>query len=391
MGYEVDVFTRREHPDLPRVAVWMDNVRIIQIDAGPACLIPKEEILPYMSAFGEDMIAFMREEQIWYDLVHANFFMSALVAMELKRMLGIPFVVTFHALGHVRKIHQGSQDKFPPERIAIEGAVMQHADQIIAECPQDREDLISYYNAPPGRISIIPCGVNPLEVYPVDRKVARRLLNLPEEGKILLQLGRMVPRKGVDNVIRALAGLNEAYSQTMLVIVGSNVPAATGERDPELERLRALAEDLHVEDRVIFTGQKDRHELKYFYSAADIFITTPWYEPFGITPLEAMACGTPVIGSDVGGIKYSVSHGRTGLLVHPKDPVALSEAIEELFENESLQAEMRTNAVKRVHALFTWEGIARKMKHLYQEAIQNSALEFAGRKRGAYEKSHIYR
>lgn len=378
MGYQVDVFTRRENPDLPTVTIWLEEVRVIQIDAGPPAFIPKEELLPYMATFREEMISFMEEEQVNYHLIHANFFMSALVAMELKQLLGIPFVVTFHALGHVRKIYQGNNDRFPPERIYIESEVILQANQIIAECPQDKEDLINYYQAPVNKITIIPCGVNLDEVYAVDKEKAREILHLPKNEKIILQLGRMVPRKGVDNVIRALAQLK--MQDVKLVIVGSNVPASSGEADPELERLCTLAQELDVAGQVIFAGQRDRHELKHYYSAADIFITTPWYEPFGITPLESMACGTPVIGSEVGGIKYSVADGRTGVLVPPKDPVSLAAAIFKLLQNDHLRQEMGSNAMRRIHALFTWDCIARKMKYLYQQVI-NEAY---------YEKSHIY-
>lgn len=378
MGYTVDVFTRRESPDIPYVTAWMDDVRVIQIDAGPARLIAKEELLPHMAAFREEMISFMEESQTTYHLVHANFFMSALVAMELKQLLGIPFVVTFHALGHVRKVYQGHNDRFPPERTDIEADVILQANQIIAECPQDKEDLINYYQAPVNKITIIPCGVNLNEVYAVDKEKAREILHLPKEDKIILQLGRMVPRKGVDNVIMALAQLN--MSDVKLIIVGSNVPASSGEVDHELERLRKLAADLKVADQVIFAGQRNRYELKHYYSAADVFITTPWYEPFGITPLESMACGTPVIGSDVGGIKYSVADGRTGLLVPPRDPVSLAAAIFKLLQDDTLRQEMGSNAIKRIHALFTWECVARKMKYLYQQVINETY----------YEKSHIY-
>lgn len=378
MGYAVDVFTRRENPDLPAVTMWMEEVRVIQIDAGPATVIAKEELLPYMAAFREEMISFMEEEQTAYHLVHANFFMSALVAMELKQLLGIPFVVTFHALGHVRKIYQGDKDRFPPERTDIETEVILQANQIIAECPQDKEDLINYYKAPVHKITIIPCGVNLDEVYAVDKEKAREILKLPKNEKIILQLGRMVPRKGVDNVIRAMAHLK--MPDVKLIIVGSNVPASSGDVDHELERLRTLANELKVGAQVIFAGQRSRHELKHYYSAADLFITTPWYEPFGITPLESMACGTPVVGSDVGGVKYSVADGRTGLLVPPEDPVSLAAAVFKLLQDDSLRQEMGSNAIKRIHALFTWECVARKMKYLYQQVI-NEAY---------YEKSHIY-
>lgn len=379
-GYIIDIFTRRESEDVQRCIEWPGGIRIIHVDAGPAKVIPKECLLPYMAAFREDMLAFMAEENITYQLIHANFFMSALVAMELKAQTNIPFVVTFHALGHIRRIHQGDQDRFPPERIAIEEEVIRRAERIIAECPQDMDDLINYYDAPQDKIIIIPCGVNTEEVYPVNKELARTLLKLPPDEKILLQLGRMVQRKGIDNVIKTLSMLKDRKVQ--LIIVGGGDDTTV-----EMNRLMRLAKKAGVESRVTFTGQRDRWELKYYYAAADLFITTPWYEPFGITPLEAMACGTPVIGSNVGGIKYSVADGQTGILVPPQDPDMLCRAIDSLLRAPVLMKQMSENAIKRVNTLFTWELVAQKMQMVYQDIMQDES----GRKSQFYEKSHIYR
>jgi D-inositol-3-phosphate glycosyltransferase len=379
-GYAVDIFTRRESEEVQRCIEWDDGIRIIHVDAGPAKVMPKESLLPYMAAFRDDMLAFMVKENVIYTLVHANFFMSALVAMELKAQINIPFVVTFHALGHIRRMHQGDNDGFPPERIAIEEDVIRRADRIIAECPQDKEDLINHYGAPEEKITIIPCGVNPEEVYPVDKQLARALLKLAPNDKILLQLGRMVPRKGVDNVIKALSMLKNR--KVKLLIVGGGEDTTI-----ELNRLMQLAKRFGVTSRVTFIGQVDRMELKYYYAAADIFITTPWYEPFGITPLEAMACGTPVIGSNVGGIKYSVAEGITGILVPPQDPATLCRALDALLRAPILMKQMSENAINRINNLFTWKLIAQKMQIVYQDIIQQEG----SKKSFSYEKSHIYR
>jgi len=366
MGYQIDIFTRREDKKLPQVVPFGDKIRIIHVNAGPAEDIPKETLLQYMPAFKTDMLRFMEKEQLSYDLVHANFFMSALVAMELKKETGIPFVVTFHALGHIRRIHQGDNDQFPKERITIEENAVKEASLVIAECPQDREDLMKYYNAPAEKITIIPCGVNTDELYPVNKSVARSLLGLPYDEKVLLQLGRMVPRKGVDNVIMALAKVRCRNAKVRLLIVGGDADTAK-----ELARLKQLADDLKVSDKVYFLGQKSRKDLKYYYTAADLFITTPWYEPFGITPLEAMACGTPVIGSNVGGIKFSVADGHSGALVPPKDPDALARRITALLQSPAVLREMGNNALRRVNKLFTWELVARDMQTVYERIIGN--------------------
>lgn len=377
-GYEVDIFTRWEHAQLPQVVQWRNGVRVVHIKAGPVECIPKEQLLPYMADFRENMLAFMRNEQIQYDLIHANFFMSALVALELKAILHVPFVVTFHALGHVRRIHQGEQDKFPPERLDIESSAIKLADYIIAECPQDREDLIKYYNAPPDKIRVVPCGVNTEEMFPVDQRLARMKLKLPQDDFVLLQLGRMVQRKGVDNVIRALTKLRYTGTRIRLIIVGGEDEVCGLGYNPEIARLKQLAKELGVQHCVTFAGRKGREELKYYYAAADIFITTPWYEPFGITPLEAMACGTAVIGADVGGIKYSILDGKTGLLVPPKDPQALADKINELLMRRPVLEEMGRNGIKRVQALFTWERVAQLMSRLYEKAIASNDIALSG-------------
>src|SRR5262245_36938192 len=193
-GHEVDVFTRRNSARLPDQCECGPGVRVIHVPAGPPSAIRKESLLPFMDEFSRFVCEFCDREGD-YDIVHANFFMSALVASDLRRTHGIPYVVTFHALGRVRRLHQGPADEFPDERLEIEDAIVAEADRIIAECPQDMADLIERYGADPGRLTIIPCGFDPEEFWPLDRAEARRLLGWHLNAPILLQLGRMVPRK----------------------------------------------------------------------------------------------------------------------------------------------------------------------------------------------------
>lgn len=366
LGFEVDIYTRREDSAVEQVISYRPGVRVINVQAGPPVQISKEEILPYMEEFREQMLQFIQTEGIGYQLIHANFWMSGLVAMELKKMLNIPLVITFHALGYVRKIHQKEQDRFPPERVNIERDIVRFADGIVAECPQDKDDLMNHYDADPDRIAVIPCGFNPNEFFPVHKNLSRKLLNLDDDDKIILQLGRIVPRKGIDNVIRAFALTVVPGKKIKLVIVGGEGAVSGIGENEEMRRLRDVAAELNVAENVIFAGRKERSELKYYYSAADLFITTPWYEPFGITPLEAMACGTPVIGADVGGIKHSVIDGKTGMLVPPNNPQILSDRIELLLCNEKLIDNMGVRARLHVQENFTWRKVALKMKRLYE-------------------------
>ena len=370
LGFVVDVFTRRDDALQPEVVAWLPNVRVVHVPAGPAECVEKERLLGYMDAFTDSMIGFIEKQPFSYHIIHANFFMSALVAANIKKQLGIPYVVTFHALGLVRRVHQKEADSFPVERLEIERMIAQDADFIIAECPQDKKDLIYHYDAPPANITIIPCGFCAKEFYPVPQADARQKLGLPQDEFILLQLGRMVPRKGVDNVIQSLPFIKNTSKKIRLVIVGGEGDLACGELTPEIGRLQRIAAENGVTTQVTFAGRRQRDMLKYYYAAADIFISTPWYEPFGITPLEAMACGTPVIGSNVGGIKYSVADGETGYLVPPKDPVALAQKVQLLLNNEQQMRQMQKAALKRVNTYFTWEKVTAAISDLYLRVAQ---------------------
>jgi D-inositol-3-phosphate glycosyltransferase len=365
-GYKVDVFTRKDDAGLADIVNWVDGVRVINVKGGPEATIVKEDLLQYMDEFKNNMVKFIMKNNIDYSLVHANFFMSALVAMGIKEELGIPFVVTFHALGHVRRIYQAEADKFPVERLAIEEEAVRQASLIVAECPQDKEDLMQYYNAPEDKISIVPCGFSANEFYPMDKEAARRVLGLPQDEHIILQLGRMVPRKGVDNVIEALAKVKVKSKPVRLVIVGGECEELEEDKCPEYARLLNIAREHGVVEKILFAGRKDRSRLKFYYAASDLFVTTPWYEPFGITPLEAMACGTPVIGANVGGIKYSVKDGETGLLVNPHNAVELAGAISDLLNDPAMLNEMGTNAIDRVNEHFTWAKVAQQISMVYR-------------------------
>jgi D-inositol-3-phosphate glycosyltransferase len=367
LGDRVDVYTRRDREDLPEVVDWVPGVRVIHVPAGPAREIPKEQLLPYMPAFTAFMLRRLRSHPV--DLVHANFFLSGLVACDVKEALGTPFVITFHALGRVRRQFHGANDGFPDERFAIEERIVAEADAIVAECPQDEEDLIRLYNADPARISIVPCGFDPAEFAPASRPLARLDLGLDPGERVLLQLGRMVPRKGIDTVIRAAGILEREGLPVRLLVVGGPERDLEGVELPELDRLRGIARDEGIEERVSFLGRRDRDELAAYYNAADIFVSTPWYEPFGITPLEAMACGTPVLGANVGGIKFTVRDAETGYLVPPNDPVALAERAAHLFRNPKLLAVLGRQAIRRVNDLFTWERVAEAMTAIYEEVL----------------------
>jgi D-inositol-3-phosphate glycosyltransferase len=370
LGYDVDVFTRRDSEVLPETAEWMDGVRIVHVPAGPPQFVRKEDLFPYMQAFTDYMVRFCKCQRKAYDMIHANFWMSGLVAADLKRLLGTPFVITFHALGRVRRQHQRQADEFPDDRFSVEDRIVQEADHIIAEAPQDEEDLIRLYNAEPSKITIVPCGFDPTELWPISKPLARISLGLRPEERVILHIGRLVPRKGIDNVIRGFSGLIHRHqSPARLLIVGGDSDDPDPRFTPEIGRLQQIAMAEHVAEHVTFVGRRGRDQLKYYYSAADIFVTTPWYEPFGITPLEAMACGTPVIGSNVGGIKFTVRDSETGYLVPPNDADALADKLAHLYAHPKLLGVFGRQAVQRVNDLFTWKKVAQGLSSLYEQVL----------------------
>lgn len=385
MGYKVDVSTRRDNACTPEIVKSINGVRIIHVRAGPASFVRKEELLPFMDEFGDNFLAFCRRQASPYDIVHANFFMSGLVALRVKRELRIPFVVTFHALGRVRRLHQQAADEFPEERPLIEEQIIADTDRIIAECRQVKEDMINLYRADPSKITVIQCGFDSAELWPTDKAHARVTLGLGMEDRIILQLGRMVPRKGVDNVIRAVALLRSVYGiDSKLLIVGGESDQPDPAVTPEIGRLQVIAEAENISDRVIFAGRCNRRMLRYYYSVTDLFITTPWYEPFGITPVEAMACGIPIIGAAVGGIKTTVSNGKTGFLVPPHDPAAAAECIAHLYSNPERLKALGEAGLRRANSQFTWTKVGKRIARLYETVVhagQGELLHRTARKR----------
>lgn len=368
-GHIVDVYSRADDADLPREMCWRDGVRIVNVPAGPAHAIPKEDILPYMGDFEHFLESRFRREAdagTPYDIVHANFFMSAMASLPVARRMGIPLVVTFHALGRVRRLYQGKADTFDDKRFDIEDDIVRNADRIIAECPQDREDLLELYNADPHRISMIPCGFDADEMAPLDQQLARKRLGWHPDRFTILQLGRMVPRKGVEDVIRGLALLRQRHGlDAHLCVVGGNSDSPSESATPEIGRLMRIARECGVADHVEFLGRRDRQQLRTYYCAADVFVTTPWYEPFGITPLEAMACGRPVIGTDTGGIRYSVVNGETGFLVPTHAPDAIAYRMAQLAQDRPLAARMGAAGLQRARHMFTWDRVARDLSDVF--------------------------
>ena len=371
LGFQVDVFTRRDSEDLPDEMEWATGVRVVSLRAGPAEFVKKDPMWQFMPRFRDQLAEYIRHNSVRYDLVHANFWMSGWVACQLKPLLRTPVVEIFHALGKVKRLHQGEADTSPKDRIPVEYGVIEGADRIIAQCPNEMHELVTLYDAEPSKIEVIPSAVDAETFKPVPKQQARAALGLDPSEWIVVYVGRILPRKGIDNLVEAFRQLMDRVDTPLrLLIVGGETIDGDPMRTPEISRLAGIATSLGIRDRLLFAGKRPQEMLKYFYSAADVAVTTPWYEPFGLTPLEAMACGTPVIGSEVGGIKFTVADGETGFLVPPRDPAALAARLQTLLEDRVLLRRMGRAARARVERLFTWSKVGERTAELYEALLR---------------------
>lgn len=371
LGFQVDVFTRRDSIELPDEVEWAPGVRVIHLRAGPARFIKKDPMWLHMPRFRDRFLEYVRHHSARYDLIHANFWMSGWVACQVKPLVDVPVVEIFHALGKVKRLHQGDADTSPEDRVVVEYGIIDETDRIIAQCPNEMHELVTLYDADPSKIEVIPSAVDPETFRPVPKEKARAELGLDPNEWIAVYVGRMLPRKGIDNLLLAFSELAERASVPMrLVIVGGETVDGDPMQTPEIRRLADIARLHRIRDRVEFVGKRPQDKLKCYYSAADVAVTTPWYEPFGLTPLEAMACGIPVIGSDVGGIKFTVADGETGFLVPPRDPSVLASRLERLLADRSLARRMGRAARARVERLFTWKKVGERTAELYESMLR---------------------
>jgi glycosyltransferase involved in cell wall biosynthesis len=357
-GHDVTVFTRRDCPDLPRVVRTPDGYAVHHLDAGPACAVPKDELLPYIPQMSAALGAELERQPV--DAVHAHFWMSGLAALTAARPLGLPVVLTYHALGRVKRRHQGARDTSPRSRGLIEAQLCHTVDHIVATSSDEIRELLEM-GADVARTTVVPCGVDIEHFNPTGP------CEPPGARPRLLALGRLVERKGVADVIRALPGLDAD------LVVAGGPPLAELHSDPEAGRLRLMAAELGVEDRVEFRGAVSRSDVPALIRSCDIAVAVPWYEPFGIVPLEAMACGRPVVASRVGGLCDTVVEGRTGLLVPPQDPSALREALSRLLASPALRQQLGAAGLARVRTRYTWDRVARDTESVYRRLAQRRA------------------
>ncbi|HEY9622793.1 MAG TPA: glycosyltransferase family 1 protein [Crinalium sp.] len=362
-GWQVDMFTRLSHPDQEAIVQHSPNCRTIRLKAGPLAFMSRDELFDHLPEFVKEFQAFQKEKGITYSLVHTNYWLSSWVGMKLKRHQPLFQVHTYHSLGAVK---YRTVDNIPPiatKRLAIEKTCLETVDCVVATSPQEVDHMRSLVSSH-GEIEMIPCGTDIQRFGSVDRTTARQTLGIAPETKVLLYVGRFDKRKGIETLVRAVAQSSlRGQTDLKLIIGGGSCP---GRSDGiERDRIEAIVAELGLSDITVFPGRLDQTVLPTYYAAADICVVPSHYEPFGLVPIEAMACRTPVVASDVGGLQFTVVPEVTGLLVPPKDDAAFAKAIDRILSDPLWRDQLGQTGRHRVEIAFSWESVAARLGNLY--------------------------
>ncbi|MCC6454106.1 MAG: glycosyltransferase [Caldilineaceae bacterium] len=374
-GIQVDVYTRSQDDCQPVIKRELGpEGRVIHIAAGPERPIPVGDIPPYLDEFADNVIAFAAREGIRYDLIHSHYWLSGLVAEKLRHAWGpLPIVHMFHTLGHMKnQIATDESERAPQIRLDGEARVAQIADRLIAATPAEKGQLIEYLHADAAKIAIVPPGVDLSRFHRMDKEEARARVDIPCGKHNILFAGRIEPLKGIDTLLRAMSILQArhpaAVEHSCVAIIGGDPWADS--LDAEMARLQALRVELNIHDLVTFLGAKDQEVLPAYYAVADMVVMPSHYESFGMVALEAMAMGTPVIASEVGGLAHLIQHSINGFHVPSRDPEALAERILQLLESPTLRRQLGHNAWVYAQQ-YAWEKIVQRMLVVYTELLHD--------------------
>ena len=373
-GAACDVFTRAWSPDLPSVVHVEPGLRVHHVPAGPLTTLPKEALPAVVDEFTRGVLERMTspagidggDEDGPYTSVHANYWLSGLSGHAIKHELGLPLVCTFHTLDRVKaeSMPEEVEADMPHRRAEAEASIIECSDAVLASCTVEAQQIASLYGADPGRIRIVPLGVDHAFFGPGHRPQARRALGLPLEGRLLLFVGRIQPLKCADCAIETLAELRQPGDEPYRLVIVGGPSGPHGEKS--LQGLFDLADARRVADRVHFIAPQPHELLSSYYRAADVCIVPSRSESFGLVALESAACGTPVVASAVGGLTTLVDHGRTGFLVEDPTPARYAAAVRRVFDEPLVAERLSTASVLRARR-YTWRAAAGALLDLHDE------------------------
>ncbi|MBK4731338.1 glycosyltransferase family 1 protein [Oxynema sp. CENA135] len=370
LGWQVDMFSRRTSPDQKAIVTHRENCRTIRLNAGPQQFISRDEIFECLPEFVDAFQGFQQQEGIEYQLVHTHYWLSSWVGMELKkRHNNLVQVHTYHSLGAVKYKAVETLPAIASTRLETEKACLENADRIVATSPQEEAHMRTLVSHK-GEIEVIPCGTDIHRFGRIDRATAREQLGIDRDAKVVLYVGRFDRRKGIETLVRAIGRSQHRDGNLKLIIGGGYRP---GQSDGiERDRIDGIVKELGLEAIAEFPGRLGKDDLHLYYSAADVCVVPSHYEPFGLVAIEAMASATPVVASNVGGLKFTVVSEVNGLLVPPKNDAKFAEAIDRILADPQWRDELGKTGRLRVELAFSWDSVATRLAHTYSQLIADT-------------------
>ncbi len=374
LGVNVDVFTRSQDEHVPHVLHDLGyGNRVVHMPAGPEVPLPKDELEKYIPAFVQGIDEFADSKGIRYDLVHSHYWMSGVAGLELKKTWGVPLVHMYHTLGVMKnRVAQSPGEVEGDYRVQGERRILKEADRVVAATPAELAQLQWLYQANTDRIVVIPPGVDLSRFYPIPDDEAKEFIGIPADHRMVLFVGRIEPLKGLDVLIEAIGRFCQhshiEQRKLDLAIIGGEPEVSPEHMTEEMARLKDLREKYGVKDMVTFLGKRAQDTLPYYYSAAETVVVPSHYESFGMVALEAMACGTPVVASQVGGLAFLVKDGVTGYTVPVGDPEALCCRLRSLMSDPELRARMGQQAAEFARE-YSWDKIAAQIVEIYKDVL----------------------
>jgi D-inositol-3-phosphate glycosyltransferase len=359
-GYMLDLFTRSQSDTSQGIVQVNDNVRVIHVPAGPQEPLSKKDIEQYIPEFLDRFYEFVRNEAVFYQIVSCHYYLSGIVGVDIRKKLHIPLVMTFHTLGLMKNlVARSDEERESKERIRTEQTLVKEADQIIATSETDAQYIHYLYDGDPEKIAVLIPGVD-LELFkPTDKTEAKKSIGANIDEKMILFVGRIEPLKGVDVLLYALKILLGAHPRMKVCvwIVGGDISQDAKEWPKELKKLSDIREELGIHTAVNFVGRKAQKDLPVYYNAADLMVMPSYYESFGITAVESMACGTPVITTDVTGVSKLIDKEHANLITSANNPIGLAQRITTLLCDEKEYARVSTSIAENVRDL-NWDNAA---------------------------------
>ncbi len=379
-GVICDVYTRAWSDDLAPTLDIEPGFRVHHIPAGPPAPMAKESLLTVVDEFADGVLKSMTsagslvpEDDLPFDAVHANYWLSGIAGHTIKHQLNLPLVSTFHTLDRVKA--EASPEEVEADsshlRAEAEAAIIRCSDTVLASCSVEAAQISDLYGADPSRIRIVAPGVDHAFFGPGDRAQARRALELPADGPLLLFVGRIQPLKGAAMAVATLASVVRDEPDARLVIVGG--PSGPHGQE-EVDRIADLVESLELAGNVLFVPPRPHELLSTYYRAADVCLVPSRSESFGLVALESAACGTPVVASDVGGLRSLVDHGRTGYLVEEPDPEAYAAWVRQILAEPLLAERLSTGSVLRARR-YTWARAAHLLVDIYADLTASRLVD----------------